>query len=268
MTSERRLRAFNAIVRTSLLGLFIPGLFTAAALLLPPEYVRLTLVLPFLLAFFLIRKDFKSRWIIKDRVHLFTFLAVLSAPFAAILSAYYSTKAVTWLIEKLGLPEMHFSTPFSQMSAPDAALLFFLGVILAPIAEEIWYREINLKEALKGLRPTMATLLTSLLFTISHFGLFYERNALLIGFSGIFITSVVLSILRLSYGLLAAILAHSIINFFWLKIHLNLPSPLIAYLTALAVLAVFLYSVSRSTRKPKDAAPQTPQEPSIPEETL
>lgn len=220
-----------------------------------------------MLAFYLLRKDFKSRWVIKGRGHLFTYLAVLSAPFLAILCSYYGTQTTKWIIEKLGLPEIHYLTPFAQLSAPDASLLLFLAALLAPVLEEIWYREITWKEALNGLHPVLANLLISLIFTISHFGLFYERNALLIGFSGIFITSIILGILRLSYGLLAAILVHSIINIFWLKVHLNFPSPLITHLTALAVLAVFLYSVSRSTRKPKDAAPQTPQEPSTPEET-
>jgi membrane protease YdiL (CAAX protease family) len=266
MTSGRRLRVFKAIIRTLLVGLLIPGFLIAAVLIVPPDYVRLTFILPVLLAFFLIRKDFKSRLIIKDRVSVLTVSAVVIGPAAAVLCTYYASQYLTRLIQNLALPELPFPLPFSEIPAASRTTLFFLAVILAPIVEEIWYRELTLKEALKGLNKVFACILSSILFALPHFSLFNDWKPFLIALPGYFFMGLVLSMLRLTYGLLFAVVSHSGNNLFNVFIDIPASSPFVNPYTAICLLAAFLYSVSRSTRKPKDAEQQKLQEPSTPEE--
>jgi membrane protease YdiL (CAAX protease family) len=249
-----------------LLGLWIPGFIIAALIVVPPEYVRLTFALPVLLAFYLIRKDFKSIWIIRNRRSVLAVSAVVSGPAAAVLCTYYASQYLGRLLQNLALPELPSALATSEVPAAGRYTLFFLAVILAPIFEEIWYRELMLKEAMKGLNRAFACILTSLLFALPHFNLFTEWKPFLIAFPGFFFMGLVLSMLRLSYGLLFAVLSHSANNLFNAFYKIPASSPFVNPYMAITLLTVFLYSVSRSTRKPKDAAPQTPQAPSTPEE--
>jgi membrane protease YdiL (CAAX protease family) len=235
-------------------GLLIPGFTIAAVLVVPPEYVRLTFTLPVLLAFYLIRKDFKSRWVTKDRVSALAISAVVTGPAAAVLCTYYASQYLGRLIQNLALPELPFALATSEIPAASQTTMFFLAVILAPVFEEIWYRELTLKEAMKGLNKAFACILSSLLFVIPHFNLFTEWKPFLIAFPGFFFMGLVLSILRLKFGLLFAVISHSVNNLF--NVHFNIPasSPFVNPVMAIIVLTAFLYSVSRSTRKRKDAA--------------
>ena len=92
-------------------------------------------------------------------------------------------------------------------------LFFFLVIIVAPILEEIIFRDIFLKPFLKRKIIIIGIIVTSFLFAIGHFPLIYNIAIFnYIDFMDYFIFAVLLSIIRIYLGLNYAIVAHSFRN--------------------------------------------------------
>jgi len=92
-------------------------------------------------------------------------------------------------------------------------LFFFLVMIVAPILEEIIFRDIFLKPFLNRKKIIIGIIVTSFLFAIGHFPLIYNIEIFnYIDFMDYLIFAVLLSIIRIYLGLNYAIVAHSFRN--------------------------------------------------------
>jgi len=102
-------------------------------------------------------------------------------------------------------------------------LNFFLMIFIAPILEEIIFRDIFLIPFIKEKKIIFGIIFTSFLFAIGHFPLFYDiKTFKLINFIDFYIFGILLSIIRVLIGLKYAILAHSFRNLLSLFTNYNI----------------------------------------------
>ena len=100
---------------------------------------------------------------------------------------------------------------FSLNDASFSFLFFIIFIILDPINEELFFRQVILDYFVKKRLIITGIIVNSFLFVLGHFLLYHNYNYIqLIDF---FLMSVTFSIIRLRFGLLFSIIAHSFMNF-------------------------------------------------------
>lgn len=91
--------------------------------------------------------------------------------------------------------------------------LLMMGIIIVPFQEEIFFRGLLLEYA-KNYKAVFGIILTSFLYSITHFSILYTQinYSNIIYFIHLFILGILLAITRIRYGLAYSIFGHMIYN--------------------------------------------------------
>ena len=217
-----------------ILGLVIKTFFTTGPIKIFLGYVHYLLFVPFI--FWFAKKtdtNFKDSLFIPD---LWTVIKTFVVVVLAQTIVFCPLDSFGLFFESLKNSELRV---FGATLRPFSPLTDFVGLLIAPIIEEFFFRGLVLKNFLKKYSPVYAILLSSILFSIHHLSL---DNSIFYIFAGILFGIIYYK----TNSLIIVILAHMIWNAFSLLIYehiqLDMASSifhLFIYLSAF-ILLVFL----------------------------
>ncbi|MCB9326731.1 MAG: CPBP family intramembrane metalloprotease [Lewinellaceae bacterium] len=102
---------------------------------------------------------------------------------------------------------------FNSISFEDIFLDLLLVLIIAPIFEELFFRDLLLVPFLKKNQMLLGAFVTSMLYSVSHFYVTNDNYDLdYLSLMNYFLIGIIFSILRIKYGILFAFLAHFFYN--------------------------------------------------------